>query len=315
MRFCFLWFVAFSSLVVAAPPGDDAKKEKGALHLFGRLEPRKVKKDQPPVFWIQVGSTRYSLELDADANKAAGRLRGKFVSLTVPAPGETGETVTLSVAGKSAVTAQSQGVLHGFVRASKAKPADRKAFPYRLETATGTFEIAAADARKFKKHVGAYVAAKTRRTSDGRYGRLESVKSVERALAPGAREPKKGEDALAGNWKGTMTVGKVPGGVPGVSVGDKFKVSFAANDGLEKVTGRFFDTYDVNGLHARKFARKKRTIRFDIDYTFGQGTYACRCEGKFTDDWKKIAGEWSSGFLGSGTFEIDWSESKDVKGK
>ena len=141
MRHCFLFVILFSSLVAAAPSGANAAKDKDALHLFGRLEPKKASKDQPPVFWIQVGPTHYSLELDADAQKTAGRLRGKFVSLTVSATGSKGETVTLRAAGKSAVSAQSQQILQGFVRASGATAPDKKAFPYRLETASGAFQI------------------------------------------------------------------------------------------------------------------------------------------------------------------------------
>jgi len=287
--------VIFLLLSVAA-----AQAPKNApLRLSGRLEPKRAGTEPGPL-WLRVGPVRYEFTLGDEAAKAAAKLRGKFVVLTAQPDRKSQGTV---IVRPDALTPQARQTLPGYVRAT----ADKK-FPYRLETKDGVFVIAAAEARKFKKHVGGYVAAQGNVTTDGTYRQLEAVRAVERTVPPGARQPRKGDEALAGRWKGTLLAKEVPAGVPGAKPGDTFPVSFAADKKLKAVTGRLADTYDVNGVRARKFSAKRRTVTFDLDYTFGSGTYSVRCEGKFTDDFKKITGTWSSSFLGKGSFTIDWSK-------
>ena len=170
--------------------------------------------------------------------------------------------------------------------------------------------MTARDKGKFRKLVDGYVTVQAHVTSDGSYRQVEAVKSVDRTLVPGARAPKKGEEAVSGSWKGALIATQVPNGVPGVKKGDSFPVNFSGDAKLKKVSGRLFDTYDIISTRVRKFSAKKRTIRFELEYTFGQGGYSVRFDGKFSDDFKKLSGEWSSGFLGKGTFELAWSNPK-----
>jgi len=294
-----LIFVMF--LALFAP-----EKESVEIQLQGELQPKNAaknaaKKDsgaEPESYWIQVGTTRYLLVLDATGAKTAAKLRGKFVTAT-----GTMIEGSARLAGKKSLVAQKPQGISGYVRASK-----DKVFPLRLEAKDATYLVPSDAARKFKKHVGRYVTAQGFVTTDGKSHQLDVVKSVAAALPPGARNPRKGEEAMTGSWKGTLLAEKVPAGVPGVNAGDKFAVSFAATDALKKVVGRLMSTYDVTGLKIRKFSAKKRTAKFDLDYTFGSGSYALRFEAKFAEDWKSATGTWKSSFLGSGTFTMTWKK-------
>ena len=297
MRLLLLTLILISSLAVAEESAE-------ALRLLGRLEPRKLAKDAPPRYWIQVGPTRYALELDPAMTALAKKLRGKFVAFDATREPKGAESVILRPRGKQPLAAQERATLVGYVRA--APKTQRKKMPYLLETTKGNYRVAARDGGKFRKLVDGYVTVQANVTSDGKFHQLEAVKSVDRTLAPGARAPKKGEQAVSGSWKGTLVSVKVPSGVPGVKKGDRSPVSFRGDEKLRKVTGRLLNTYDVIGVRVRKFSAKKRTIRFDLEYTFGQGGYSVRFEGKFSEDFKKLTGEWTSSFLGSGTFELDW---------
>lgn len=275
-----------------------APEKSPQIEIQGLLQPKKATGADPEPYWIQVGTTRYPLALDELGVKTASRMRGKFVIAA-------GDLVdgTARLAGKKSLSAQKAQSISGFVRTAKGK-----AFPLRLDAKQGGYLVSAAAARKFKKHVDRYVLVKALVTSDGKYRQLETVSSVARALAPGARDPKKGDAAMTGRWKGAMLAQKVPAGIPGVNAGDSFAVSFVAGEALKKVTGRLMSTYDVNGLKIRKFSAKKRTAKFDLDYTFGSGTYSVRFEAKYAEDWKSATGTWKSSFLGSGTFKMTWKK-------
>ena len=133
------------------------------------------------------------------------------------------------------------------------------------------------------------------------------MKSVERKLLPGERDPQSGEAAIGAAWMGTLTAVKVPKGIPGVKPGD-FPIAFQSDASLETTEGRVMRSYDVVGLRSRKFNRKKRTATIEVAYSFGQGSYAIMLEGTFGPDWKTFTGNWKSGFLGSGTFVIALDE-------
>jgi len=285
-----------------------ARKPEPVVRLRGRLEPSRVAKGAPQSFWILIGTHKYALDLDPATHAIATKLRGKFVTLVATTDPKGGEAVIVRPHGKSALTAQERAELVGYVRAAPAK--QRRQYPYLLETKQGKFDVAARDGRRFKKLLDAYVTVRCYVTSGGGYHRLEEVKAVERTLAPGARAPKKGEQAVAGSWKGSLVADKVPSGVPGVKQGDSFPVSFRCDEKLKNVSGRLMRTYDITETRVRKFSAKKRTIRFELVYSFGQGGYTVTLNGKFSEDFKKLTGKWSSGFLGSGTFELDWSAAK-----
>jgi hypothetical protein len=274
------------------------EKKSVDIQLLGQLQPKKATGAEPEAYWIQVGKTRYALALDGLGAKSAAKLRGKFVVATA-------ELVDGSarVAGKNSLLPQKAHAISGYVRAAK-----DKAFPLQLEAKDAKYLVPKSAARKFKKFVDGYVTVHGLLTSDGKFRQFETVKSVAPALAPGARNPRKGEEAMAGSWKGKLLAEKVPAGVPGAKVGDKFDVNFDATEALKKVVGRLASTYDVMGLKIRKFSAKKRTAKFDLDYTFGSGSYSVRFEAKFADDWKSATGTWKSSFLGSGTFTMKWTK-------
>jgi hypothetical protein len=278
------------------------EKKNVEIQLLGQLQPKKATGAEPEAYWIQVGTTRYALALDATGAKTAARLRGKFVTAT-------GAMVDGSarLAGKKSLLRQEAQSISGYVRAAPGK-GNEKALSIRLETKDATYPVPGAAARKFKKFVDRYVTVQGFVTSDEKFRQFETVKSVALTLAPGARNPRKGEEAMTGSWKGTLVAEKVPAGVPGANVGDKLAVSFAASDALKKVVGSLTSTYDVTGLKIRKFSAKKRTAKFDLDYTFGSGSYSVRFEAKFAEDWKSATGIWKSSFLGSGTFTMTWKK-------
>jgi hypothetical protein len=86
--------------------------------------------------------------------------------------------------------------------------------------------------------------------------------------------------------------------------GDAFGFAFHIAEDRAKTTGRLLETYDIDGARLQKFKVKDRSARVDLSYTFGKGSYPVRLDGTFSEDWKTFAGEWSSSFLGGGTFEV-----------
>ncbi len=289
---CLLCALVWSDTPKEAPP------------IEGRLDVSPATGDRPPEVSIQVGPTRYLLALDAPAVGSARKLRGKYVTIAGRRESTGKHAFQLHPEAGATVTLQKPRAVTGMVRATKIK---KKKTSYKLVTDDKTtIAIAAADGRRFKKFIDNYVAAEGHMISDGTFRQLAAVRSVAATPPPGARKLKKVTDALTGTWKGTMVTTEVPSGVPGANVGDKFAIAFVANEGLKSAAGRLFDTYDINGVRGRKFSVKKRTVSFDVNYTFGSGTYTARLEGTFTPDFKQIAGTWGSGFLGKGTFVIDW---------
>ena len=299
------------SVVAAADEPPAAEGEKPA-RLLGLLEPQKASAEDSEAFWIQVGPTRYALVLDGDAvAAAAAKLRGRFVEVQGKAEPTGEHAASVQVAGKDSIAAQERHAIKGQVHLSPAET--REEFPYLLVAKEGAFFVAPADTHWFKDHIDGYVAAESYVVSDSSYRQLADVRSVEEALPPGARKaPRKGDEAMTGKWAGKLLAEKAPSGVPGVTAGDEFAVSFdASGKGLDKVTGRLMDTYDVTGVRVRKFSSRKGTVELDLEYTFGSGSYSVRFEGTFKEDWKEITGTWSSSFLGSGTFTLDWSPLKN----
>ena len=284
--------LALTLLALGAPAhADDAGTTQAGLQLEGRLGTRTVTKDgeKRTLYQIPVGGTTYEIDTAGVEADALRKAKGKYVTLLV----EDGATFAV----------QQRAPLAGTVRAAK----EGKKTVYRLETPEGLWQIPARDVRKFKKFVDVHVEATCYRVSDGRFRAVDKVKSVERKLLPGERDPQSGAEAIGTKWMGTLTAVKVPKGIPGVKPGD-FPIAFKSDATLESTEGRLMRSYDVVGLRARKFNRKKRTATIEVAYSFGQGSYAIMLHGTFGEDWKTFTGDWKSGFLGSGTFVIAMDE-------
>lgn len=268
--------------------------------LSGKLD-WSARADEPPRAYLVAGEHR--IELVGFDAPSAKKLRRKVVTARgrLDTPGK----VLVLDDGKDLVL-QERHEVTGTVTESE----DVKSGLLLVAADGREYEVDRRDASKFKEWIGRHVAAQTQRVKVPGHAALVDVKAVERRLLPGEREPDSGESALAGAWTGSMLAEKVPSGVPGVKAGDSFALAFVTDAELEETSGRLFATYDVVGLRLRKWKERTRTVEAELSYTFGQGNHAVRLEGTFSADWKTYTGSWSSSFLGSGTFELRFTEPK-----
>jgi hypothetical protein len=286
-----------------------SEAEEGApaqveILLEGRLTTQTVKEEgaTKTLYVVRVGPVDYELTTGAEHADPLRRAKGKYISLRgAPQDALPEGAKGLVLSGTVAFEMQTG---EGVVGVVKRIEADKRT-SYALETAEGLWEIAAKDARHVKKFEDLQVAVTGFRATDGRYRALEGVKKVVRSLREGERAPETGEGAIGAGWKGVLTALKVPKGIPGVEPGD-FALHFQTDGTLDKTEGRVMDAYDVVGVRVRKFNGKKRSAKIELAYSFGQGSYAINLEGTFSADWKTFSGDWKSGFLGSGTFRLEF---------
>jgi hypothetical protein len=301
------------ALLGAPAHAEDGDTGRVGLQLEGRLGSRKVTRDgeKRTLYVIKVGKTTYELNtagVKADALRTA---KGKYVAIRGgPQEALADDRRSVVLSGSVTVELQPQTGVAGTVRSSS----QGKKTVYSLETDEGLWQIARPAARHFKAFVGLHVQAACFRVTDGRYRALDKVRRVVRKLLPGERDPDTGEDAIGGGWKGKLTVVEVPKGVPGARTGD-FAISFRSSAALAKTEGKFTTVYEIVGVRARKFSRKKRKAVVELAYSFGQGSHAITLEGTYGADWKSFTGVWKSGFLGHGTFSlaVDERPSKSKK--
>jgi len=285
----------------AAEPDSESESEAAAEErpkldvLNGKLSVRKTD-DGSKRLDVEIGKTRYRV-LGADTAKAS-KLARKHVRV-LGLIDKAQDALTIELGEQGGIEAQERTPVQGTVR-----PAPGRKGALVLEGNDVTYAIARADSSKFKSFAGKHVESLAFLVSGPGYAALASVKAVERKLLPGEREPKSGAEAIAGTWVGRVIAVNVPGGVPNVKKGDSFPMSYTTDAKFEKTTGRLMNQYDVVGTKLRKFHAKKRTADVEFAYSFGSGSYAIRLIGAFSEDWKTFTGEWTSGFVGGGTFEL-----------
>lgn len=250
---------------------------------------------------VQVGKDRHLLEgVDGESVKKLARkyvtVRGRWAK----AAGKDGPPAFAPEKEAQPVEQDGTGVA-GTVGGDKGAP--------QLTRADGTtIDVPRSAASKLKAFDGKHVRVEGY-VEQGTGGvTVAQVTDVRRELLPGEREPSSENDVLAGAWTGKLVAEKVPAGAPNTKPGDALALAFAtkgdAEKGTGKAIGRLFDTYDVVGYRVSKFKTKDRSAKVDVQYSFGSGDYSITLRGAFSPDWKTFEGEWSSGFLGSGTFRL-----------
>lgn len=294
-------------IVTPAPAADDPvaeshdeteEEERAAVvTLRGKLDV-KTSKDAPPEVRLVVGDTSFLVE---GAAEGASKLRRKLVEATGRVEYRDGAAV-LVLDEPESIAEQEVSSVEGTVTAD-----DEARSGLVLLGDDASWIVPHKAKRKFADFVGKHVVARSRVESGPGHRALVSVESVERKLLPGEREPESGEAALTGAWSGTLTATRVPSGIPGIEAGAELPLVFTTDIEAATTSGRLFDSYDVVGIRLRKYKAKRRTVEFDVDYSFGEGSYAVRFEGAFSEDWKTLTGEWRSGFLGEGTFDLRFS--------
>jgi len=256
--------------------------------------------DGEPTPIVQVGENSYRLIGDAEALARIGKLNRKFLIVRgVIGTTETEHAFTLSVRELKDVVPQEAGAFQGTVVIAEE---DARKPEYVLQADSGEIRVEQKSCSKFAPFVGLHVEAFGYLSSDGDLAILEKVSKVERRLLPGERDPADATAALCGEWKGAFVATEIPKGVP-LEPGD-YGINFSAAEELSKVTGRLMRTYDIVGIKVRKWNPRSRSVEFDIDYDFGQGSSSVRCIGAFEADWKTVSGEWKSGSIGKGTFRL-----------
>lgn len=282
-----------------------APKTTNPILVRGRLASEKVRVGDERVleYFVSVGARRYVIDGSEDVQARLNRLRSRYVTFETVIPDAKAKRIEISLERADAVSLQEPTLLEGVVR--MVKPEKGPAI-WRLESSGRIYIVDKRDVRRFKNFIDLNVVAKGVLTTDDLFGGIEKVSSVERKLLPGERAPEDGMTAFAGRWSGNLTATRIPKGIPSAKLGD-YPIAFSADPAERGAKGRLMSTYDVVGSRVRSFKLKKRSIEFDIEYSFGQGSYAIRCEGSFSKDWKTIEGTWKSGFLGSGPFKLAFS--------
>ena len=82
---------------------------------------------------------------------------------------------------------------------------------------------------------------------------------------------------------------------------------WTSTPGLKKTEGRLTRSRlkaNIVAVRMRKFKRKKRTAKIELDYSFGSVSYPILLDALFAADWNSISGPWKSDLLGSGTFLV-----------
>lgn len=300
--------IAALSIVLLATPCPALAKDTPAakpeadavMRLAGKVVSRRVEVDgaKQTRHVIDVGRTRYILHAAAGKEAALKKLAGKHVELTRPQqdpPRRWLSPVVLDAAVN--VRIQKPVTTRGVVQVVAEGTRKQR---YTLVEDDRVWEVAASDGWKFKKHAGAQVEATAFIATNGTAHALSAVKKVVRKSDGDALSQAR---AMAGVWRGAMTVTTVPPGTPGVRTG-RFDISFTSDAKLASVKGRLFSTYDIIGLEVKAFDAKRRTVELALLYTFGQGNFRIEMEGTFSKDWNALTGDWTSKFVGLGTFEL-----------
>lgn len=275
------------------------------IRITGKLEKIKgAAKSADARHQVVVGPRTYHVLAGEEAAKALDALAGKPVQIDGTLKGKLAATSSVMVDDAKGVAALPAVELKGFVRAIPGEK--KKRTQLALEMGKVKLTVVPKLARKLAKFQDLHVALSGRVAGDSSYAEIFEIESVKRELLPDERNPRNGDEALAGKWRGDLVATQVPRGVPGVKDGDEFGLDFATKSGTTKAAGSLMSTYEVVDVRGGKLSRK-RTMQVSLRYSTGDGSsYVLKLDGSFSADWKKFEGTWSSGFLGRGTFALKW---------
>ena len=300
-----------ASRSVGAPSSVEASSIAAPPDLRGRLESRRETRDgeSVEVFFVVVGEVEYVLELEASTRAELASMRREWVDVR-GSVADDGDRKIARVASAADVAPQGDLDFEGFV----VEPEEGDdAFSLRVgDRAWRVIDRRAG--RKLKPFVGRNVVVRANAAFDGTRSLLDAVTKVVRKKLPGEREPRNEAQALQGAWKGVVDVTKLPEQITGAKIG-KYPIEFQVGRKLAVESGRLLGTYDIVALAPRKLSMSRRDFRLELTYEIpGNRKYPVWLTGRFAADWKSAEGTFESDFLGTGTFDLEWSAAARARG-